>query len=90
VLWLEYFCYPTVCCPILWRTKIIDIGQGFGVTFSVLSFLVHTKLVLGIPVLALLVTTLMNDSLLEAPCTYFKGKGASSSYICLMAISKDF
>jgi hypothetical protein len=68
-----------LCCPILWRTKTIDIGQGFGITFSMLSFLVHTKLVLGIPVLAFLVITLMNDYLLEAPCTYFRGKGASSS-----------
>ncbi len=88
--WSEYVCYPTICCPILWIIKAIDIGQGFGATFSMLSFLVHTKLVLGIPILVLSVTTLMNDSLLEAPCTYFRGRRASSSYICLMAISKDF
>jgi hypothetical protein len=73
----------------LWITKTIDIGQGFGTTFLVPSFLVHSKLVLGIPILTFSVTTSMNDYFLEAPCTYFKGKGVSSSYICLMAISKD-
>jgi hypothetical protein len=87
---VPWFCYPIVCCPFFWIIKTIDIGQGFGATFSALSFIVHTKLVLGMPILVLSVTTLMNDSLLEAPCTYFRGKKASYSYICLMAISKDF